>query len=397
MSKEYKNPFLAIFILWYTTEIIFSTTLEKIAGIPIGKINIFMSYVILAFLLFQIIFFQKYTTKQLALIVVITFFISISAILSSNFSVISAWLFVVAAKETKFEKVIKTAYRILLVMIPFVIVLHYLGVMDDYIMYRHGILRHSLGFSHPNQLGLRLFQLLACRCYLYKDNYKLIDFLFAFFLISVTYLIPNSQTAYMCMAVLKLLLWGYAFIKRFGTRFVEFYMNCLVILSIAFNVLSVKWSFIEITNGTMLQKIDKIMSIRFSSCHRVLQLYGVTLFGNHIYVNSAERKLVGITTRLFLDNAYMNLILRFGIIIYIIFSISYIASMMYFGNMKQPVLVILFTVYALYGVMEAGLYMMTHNIFLLAISYFLYSKQYCFANRGVIYRKIVFKFHKRRE
>ena len=34
LNETKKNPFIAIFTLWYATEIIFNTTLTEIAGIP---------------------------------------------------------------------------------------------------------------------------------------------------------------------------------------------------------------------------------------------------------------------------------------------------------------------------------------------------------------------------
>ena len=82
--------------------------------------------------------------------------------------------------------------------------------------------------------------------------------------------------------------------------------------------------------------------------------------------------MVGIHTSLYLDSAYCNLWLRFGIIMMILFIIAYF--LLYNKVKHTPVLVMILFVYSVYGVMEAGLIQMRNNVFLLLFSYLIYSK-----------------------
>lgn len=376
-NETRKNPFVITFILWYTTEILFNTTLSEIAGIPISYLNNIINYLVLGLLLIQILFLQKYKLQEICIILIITIPIVISATLSTYFSLLSTWMFIVSAKKTDFEKIIHIAYKILLIMIPVVIILYFLGFIDDHILIRNGIMRYSLGFSHPNQLGLRIFQLVVCHCYLKRNNLRFGTFLYIILAALFVYFIPNSQTAYVCILVVLFLLISYKLLNRYGQVFFKIYTNCLIILTILFNFLSVLLSLINMSKTPILQQIDSWMSVRFSSCHRVLQTYGLSVWGQQIYISVDEQRLVGLpTTRLLhLDNAYMALILRFGIISYVIFSLAFIFSMIYFKERNYVILIIIFTVYALYGVMENGWFLTTHNIFLLAMSNLLYRKE----------------------
>ena len=143
-------------------KIICSTTFETIGGIPVDTVSSMINYLVLVLLVIQMVFFQSYGQKEFVIIAVVSIPFLITAAVSRSFSLLSGWMFVVAAKDTIFEKIIKTVYRALLFTIFLVFVLYSCNILEDYTMVRGGAIRHSLGFSHPNQLGVRMFQLIAC-------------------------------------------------------------------------------------------------------------------------------------------------------------------------------------------------------------------------------------------
>ena len=374
MKSKRGDLFLPIFTLWYMTEIFFNTTLESFLGFSIMQLNGITNYLILILLMIQIIFFQTYKKKELFIIAVVSIPIIISAARSSNYSLLSALMFIIASKNTDFEKSISVAYKILCIMIPLVIVSRFLGIIDDYIVMREGIVRYSLGFSHPNQLGLRLFQLLACHLYINRNKLKSYNYFIAIVIVVLIYLIPNSKTAYICTFLLILLLMIYEIFQKHNQLMIEIYGRVLILFSVAFNVLSVIWSLIDVRCNFILHQIDLFMSRRFSYCYQVFQLYGISVWGQKIYISEDEVKLAGIIGKLYLDNGYMAIMIRYGIIVYIVFSICYLLAMHNFKKKNQYFLLIILFVYALYGVMENGIYMVTHNIFLISLGNMLYEK-----------------------
>lgn len=96
--------------------------------------------------------------------------------------------------------------------------------------------------------------------------------------------------------------------------------------------------------------------------------------GQKVYISESERKLVGIKTRLFLDNAYLGIFLRYGLLVFFIFFIGYLCLIKAMIIRKEYIVAIILFMYALYGVMESGLYMISHNIFLITFSSLLYKK-----------------------
>ncbi len=377
MNKKdfFKHFFVFTFGLWYSTEIIFNTTLKSVLGIQIDILNNIVNWLVFILLMVQIIFMQSYKKKELMIIILITLPVTISTGLSGNRSLLSVWMFIVGAKEVSFDRIIKIAYRILQIMIPLVVFLRMLRIIDDYMIMRGSIQRFSLGFSHPNQLGLRIFQLTLCYCYINRAKLSLLSCCKIVFAIVFTIIIPNSQTAYISLIVFLILILIYKYMENQRHIFTEIFAKSLLVGALALNTISIVLAYIDVNKNAILSQIDKWMSVRFSWCHKVWQIYGISFWGQKVYVLGEETKILGIGNRLWLDNAYVTILLRYGILVFLITSFTYIYLIGSMAIRKEYILVVILFLYALYGLMENGLFMLSHNIFLLAFSDLLYHKE----------------------
>lgn len=369
-----KKLYIFIFVLWYSTEILFNTTVKTFMGIRIEVISNAVSWLVFALLMIKIVFFQSYKKKELMIIIAITLPIMIATVLSGNRTLLSTWMFIVAAKNNDFDEIVHIAYRILQIMIPVVIILCMLGFIDDYIMMRGNIQRYSLGFAHPNQLGLRIFQFILCNLYINRNKLGILNYCYVILAILFTIKVPNSQTTYISLIVLFMLLLLYQYMEKQNHLLMKTYVRGLLIGSVLLNIFSIFLSYINVGNNLILSRIDKWMSRRFSWGHRVWQIYGTSLLGQKVYINEEEVRRIGLTGSLYLDNAYVSILLRYGILVFLIFSIFYILLERKMIAQKRYLLVMILFLYALYGVMENGLYMTAHNIFLIAFADLLYRK-----------------------
>lgn len=369
-----KNFFLYIFTFWYSTEIIFNSTLINKMGSSFDKLNNIITWIVFGLLMFQILFFQLYTRRELLIIAGVTLPIVVATVLSGQRTILSAWMFIVAAKNVELEKVIRRAQRIGMIMIPIIVTLCIFGLIENATLMRGDVRRSSLGFLHPNQLGLRVFQLIVCSCYVYRNALKKQNFLYIIFSIIFLIWIPNSKTAYIIMTIFLLMLFLYQYIKNKKPQHMGLYEKGIYYGCWILNIFSIMFSYIDVGKNPILTKVDDWMSSRLSFCHKVWSLYGVTLFGQRIYVTEDERKIAGIGSRLWLDNAYVSMLLRYGILTFAIFSAGYLCLIKLALAQKEHMLAIILFLYALYGVMENGLYMITHNIFLITFAALLFRK-----------------------
>lgn len=382
-TKYRKGIFIPTFIVWFSTEILFNTTLKSILGVEIQRCNDFFAWLVFVLLFFQIFFINKYKKEEIIPIILVSIVFIIATVRADNRVVLSAWMFVVAARDISLKKVIKFAYYILIIMIMLVILLFMSGIIEDKTMIRYPeyTIRHSLGFSHPNQLGLRVFQLVLCHLYLRKNIINLVDILFIVSAAIFCKVVPNSQTAYGSLIILVVLVLIYQIIKNNNNLYIKVYTVCMLSIAICSNILSVVFGILDLRKIPILLDIDLFLSSRFSVTHDVYKIYGITLWGQKVYVTDTERQLVGITKKLFLDNAYMSLLIRFGIASLLIFSVAYYFQMKREIIKGDYMLVIIFCLYSIYGVMETGLYSLTHNIFLIALSDVIYCVKTKMVNR----------------
>ena len=77
-----KSLYMYIFIFWYSTEILFNSTLDNILGVSVDNISNLIAWMVFGLLMLQIILFQSYTKRELMFIVMITLPIVIDTFLS---------------------------------------------------------------------------------------------------------------------------------------------------------------------------------------------------------------------------------------------------------------------------------------------------------------------------
>lgn len=360
----------AIMIFWLGTEVLFSSTIEKVFIWKVSEINDLVAVVILILLLAEIVFFQKYQVQELMILAVCTLPI-VYATLNSNYNrMISTWIFIIAAKNIDFNRFIKFAYYVELFFTLLVFYLFQCGVINELSIYRGNVLRHSFGFNHPNQLGVRVFLLVICRCYCRRDKFNLFDWSLIVATAIFVKRVADSKTSYYAIVILAIIMAVYKILYMTGHEH-EKYSNLLIVIAAASNILSVFLSFINLNSFPLLRQIDIFMSRRFSQCHRTMQFYGVTMFGQEIKL-LFSRPGIGRTYHFWLDNAYMSILLRYGIVVYLIFSILYIYTMFLLKKSNNHLLVAILCLYAIYGIMENNFFSMSQNMFLLVLSYTLY-------------------------
>jgi len=363
--------FLFTFVLWLIGEIVFGTTIESIAGVPKGQLNTLLNVLISFMLMIQLVLFQTYKRREFLAIIVVSLILLLSAINSGYLSIVSTWLFIVAAKNVEYKQLIVWAKRILQVMIPVVILLYLFGIIENYTMYRGTQLRQSLGFSNPNQLGLRIFQLVACSIYLTGEKHlkmpKIVIYVIGCLFI---YLIPNSQAATGCLLLLIIGVLVFELIKN--NRRKKAFAGLLIAGSVMANFGSVILSMVDLSHYPILKKIDKLLSIRFSAGHRVYELYGIKWMGQTVYVSEKERELVGIKEKMWLDNSYMTLLIRYGVLVYLLFTICFLYLLWKLYKIEEYKLLVILAVYSIYGIIENSVYMITHNIFIIFLGMLLY-------------------------
>ena len=332
-----------------------------------------MTYFISLLLFIQIVFFQTYAIEELVIIVPISILILLITINSQEFYILSSWLFIIAFKEADLDQVVRIAFKSLTFGIIAVIGLWAIGTIPDKIAYRGLNIRHSLGFSHPNQMGFAFFQWILCYFYIRWEKIRLADIMLSCVLALFVHKVADSQTAVACILLLALFVIAVKILDYFNLNYRAMLSRVCTVGSLVFMIGSLILTWIDVKQYAILKAFDLSLSSRFSVCHQILRLYGSSLFGQKVYVGDAARTRLGITYKTYMDNAYATLWLRFGVVFIFFFIVVYCFQYRKFKSVPK-VTMILF-IYSIYGIMESGLFQLYHNIFLLLIAFLLYQNK----------------------
>lgn len=362
-----------ILILWISTEVLFNSNIERVFGVDVQTANGTMAAITLVMLVIQILFFQSYSITELFRVIAISAPIVIATILSGNNLLMSTWLFVIASKHMNFERSIQYLYFTQIVMLMIVLYAFFTGSIKECTYYRGTILRHSLGFTHPNLLGVRVFEICACRFYLKRENPRFGDILVTAVCAVLVYMVTNSQTATISLVMLL----GFSVINlvmNYRKKSIELFARAMIWLSVLPALVSVVLSIIDVKKNSLLCQFDKFMSYRFSGCHSMIHFFGVKLLGQDIQLK-IKRHIIGWYYQFWLDNAYMSILLRYGVIVFVIFMTLYIMTMILLYKSAQYELIEILGLYAIYGIMENNFFSLSQNLFLLLLSIAIYHEK----------------------
>ena len=121
--------------------------------------------------------------------------------------------------------------------------------------------------------------------------------------------------------------------------------------------------------------INSLVSNRIKMIAMFIDDYDVTLFGNNLELLGTKAALEKGEVAKVLDNSYIKIILQYGILVYIMMASFFVRGIKKAEKEGDYILIILFTLFCIYGIMENVLVLLQYNIFLLYFSQVIYNKE----------------------
>lgn len=371
-----KAIFNTTFILWFAVGVLAQTTIEETLGFPMESINRMLDVAVLIVLILQILMKRVYALDETIVSIVLLTVVSISGLKSVNYMMISLCLFVIAAKDVNVKTLVKHVYHILLGITFITIFMSLTGVIEDRIFWRSGaLMRHSLGFSHPNVLGVVVFQIVYCYIILHENKLILQMIVTACGLV-FDYLVPNSQSPMLLLALLLILLPINYFSSIRNEDDHLWFGKMLILGAFLCNILTIFVTVVDFRKYPLLNMLNLFTSTRFSANLRAFREYGISFLGQVVYTSEESRRLIGLEGHLYMDSAYTTLLIRYGILVFVVFSASYLAMMYMQLKKGRNLVIILLFVFAVYGITESSMFMLKYNFLLLYLSELLYNRDY---------------------
>lgn len=287
-----------------------------------------------------------------------TLLVAITAVVADSRTLVKLPFLFIAFIGMSFRDVasfdVKARSLLLLIMISLTMA----GLNGDTVLeYRYGLMRNSFGLGHPNAFAFEFSVIYAELLYLSTSSSKktinLLVLLGGVAILIFNYFFIGSRTNMVLIVLLMMAYFMRNFVKN-NQRLIlfilkNFFWICLLI--------SFTGILIYKTNTDAGLFLDELLSKRLSYEEYAIGEYGISLFG-HVMVRDVM-----------LDNAYLNMMVRYGVVLLVYLGLMYNMALKKLIRSKQIALVLLFVMFMFYGLSETPMYSPGKNSFVLLLAY----------------------------
>ena len=319
ISKQF--VFTLSFVLLVLSRLMFdSTHLSELLG---EKTTSVISSVLLMGAMLLMMFlaiFYKYPRKGVFLLVICIGIFGLSCFKCRATNLFISFLFLyysnVIIDKKKFARTVIVLFAAMLIVVSSLSVS---GLISMSVKERatSDALRYSLGFIHPNQVGIIVFEIIAMIFYIdagTKHYRKYIKYIISGFLTIVTFLITNTFSFVALAMLLMAASFAYDVLLCQGwfsqKSLKRFFRIGLIVLAVIVAVVVYRiWN-----NPSILQGSLKTLRTRFVLSQRYIKAYGIKPFGSKI-ITGDDVAIPGFSSGYFyLDNGYARLLVEYGLI-----------------------------------------------------------------------------------
>ena len=211
--------------------------------------------------------------------------------------------------------------------------------------------------------------------YIYYKRIKIIDYIVLMFSSFIVYYFSNSRTAQIGIIVLIILTFFYNKGTIQQLLKLKLISGILRYLFIILTLMSYILGILYINENQSTISINSLVSNRIKMIAMFIDDYDVTLFGNNLELLGTKAALEKGEVAKVLDNSYIKIILQYGILVYIMMASFFVRGIKKAEKEGDYILIILFTLFCIYGIMENVLVLLQYNIFLLYFSQVIYNKE----------------------
>ena len=332
---------------------------------PIRNLLPYFSAIMLIFLI--AIQSNKYKLKSILLILSISVVLLFSYNITGDSIFILAFLLIIASKNIDFNEFLSFDAKIKIILIFVIIVAYKLGLAETIIKYRaDGVVRNSLGFGHPNVLGGVLLSVCCEISYLKYKKHSFLKILFFAISIIICEFVCDSRSTEICILLLIILNYVYPLFENNKIIRKVLPFTFIILLLVSYYTGNAYG-----THNSLVMKLDSIFSDRIRSIYLFLQNYNINLLGNYLeyYGMWGERSSLTV-----LDNAYMRLLIEYGIITTSFFALAFYRIIKQAYNENKYKIIVPVIVLLVYGLMENYMYFIIYDVFLMYLSNIIYYK-----------------------
>ena len=272
-------------------------------------------------------------------------------------------IFIYSARNMEVNKILRISYVISVFMLVFIILSSYLGIIQNYIYYSALRERQYLGFRYALYPSSILCNIIFLKVYLEKENISWLSLICLLVANYVLFQYTDSRLTF----ILGVALIVFSTIMKKSQKFREILLNRTFIWS--FLVLALLSIYATINYDYLSDwqsDLNEALGGRLSLGNSTLKFYGYGLFGKTLSLSGNgldENGILNTSTYDYVDNLYVLLLLRAGIIFLFIFLVAMTIIMKKIYIQKDSYLYIIFILLAFHGIIDDLIMLPQYNSF----------------------------------
>lgn len=366
--------FIALSISLLSSFIINTTFMPHLHVKYLNRVN----YLAFALLAIKIYIFDdnKFVNNLMVTMAIIIGFISWRK--TNNNIVMIMIAFIMGAKGIDFYKIVRTYFNINLVLLLLTITYALLGIIRNFIFYRNGFYRLSMGIDYPTDFAAYVFYLILAYCYLHFEKLNLGDWT-AFVVISaLLYLITNARLDAILILLIIPVIAGarkIQFEDKLNNEvnglsyIVNHYWSLTIILPYIYVLMTAYYN----NHNKILSKINDVLSGRLWYGKLGLQRYGISVLGQRVTehgwggLKGYNLSQTDIAKYFFIDSTYIRLIVIYGVL-----TGAILIGVLFFVSIRETIrgnyaLVSILLLIAISSLVDQHMLEITYNVFLLSL------------------------------
>lgn len=272
-------------------------------------------------------------------------------------------IFIYSARNMEVNKILRISYVISVFMLVFIILSSYLGIIQNYIYYSALRERQYLGFRYALYPSSILCNIIFLKVYLEKENISWLSLICLLVANYVLFQYTDSRLTF----ILGVALIVFSTIMKKSQKFREILLNRTFIWSfLVLALLSIYATLNYDYLSDWQSDLNEALGGRLSLGNSTLKFYGYGLFGKTLSLSGNgldENGMLNTSTYDYVDNLYVLLLLRAGIIFLFIFLVAMTIIMKKIYIQKDSYLYIIFILLAFHGIIDDLIMLPQYNSF----------------------------------
>lgn len=278
-------------------------------------------------------------------------------------------LLIVGAYQVNYKKIVKLYLSITFPITISAIIASKLGIITNLVYELGGRHREALGFNYPTDFAARIFMMMVAWILLRElrcTYYELVLMVLIVFWLDINCDARCSEISILLLvgAVLYLKLRNRNAIEK-GARYQPSKsLKCLCLISpLIFSSTMILLMRFYNPDNKVLAFFNKVLTERLKFGKRTFDDYNINLFGQYVAMEGNGRKTNFNFRYTFIDCSYLNMLMRFGLIVFIIVLLLIIIIMV--RNYNNIFILGLVALICLHSVIEHHLFEYYFNFFML--------------------------------